>query len=277
MLHKFPSRLLFLCHLHWFLHKFPYLHNLVLCQYHQLCVAPALYAPLSLLHSLLSKSTLWSYSQNKTLWTHILCQRQLNSAVVLIESFFLFVLISALHLTRTCVIIVLVMQQVNRPCKQSGVELWFPLYSHWCLWPGRHQLVVMPQWKRVKVSKSEFYIPRSLTNIICSPWTVPEWGWWRYVGSGCCPANQVGQECRAGIGCPTADVLHFYLTLLSLSFFSTMITWYPYSEDTWLYTLHHHDSFTSLSVTHSLLIHDLIIITRPDSYVHDSAPGYINK
>ena len=73
------------------------------------------------------------------------------------------------------------------------------------------------------------------------------------------------------------DLLHFYPTLLSLHLFSIMITQSPYFKDIWLYTPHHCDSFSFLSLTHSFFIYDSITIIRPDSYVSDSASRYVNQ
>ena len=86
----------------------------------------------------------------------------------------------------------------------------------------------------------------------------------------------------------------YFLYIISAYFLSTdIVTFLPYFTFTspflyhnYLISLlqghmvvhaHHCDSFTSLSMTHSFLIYDSIIIIRPDSYVHDSASGYINQ
>ena len=62
-----------------------------------------------------------------------------------------------------------------------------------------------------------------------------------------------------------------------LYFFPLQLLNYPCCKDTWLYTLHHCDSFHSYLWLISFLIYDLSIIIRSDSYIHDSASRYINQ
>ena len=104
-LHKFPSRSLFFHCLHQFLHKLLYFCNLI------------------------STNTLWNYSQNKTPQTRIVHQRQLNSAVVLIKSFFSFVF-SLVHCTSQEAVSVIILEPTVRSFKTTIALPWYYTQSH---------------------------------------------------------------------------------------------------------------------------------------------------
>ena len=77
MLHQFLSRFPLFCQFCQLLSSFRSLITLYFAIHQAVCNFCS-YTLLSLPHPLLSTNTLWSYSQNKTLQTHNLCQRQFN-------------------------------------------------------------------------------------------------------------------------------------------------------------------------------------------------------
>ena len=72
-------------------------------------------------------------------------------------------------------------------------------------------------------------------------------------------------------------VMFFTLLYFYSAFFPLWLLNYPCCKDTWLYMLHHCNSFHFYLWLISLLIYDSSIIIRSDSYVHDSASRYINQ